>query len=111
MAAFRYRERRVRRWWLVGVTLGAASAVAVMLVSGSGASIAATCSTLSELSGSNFEIDQASGAGTKQSPFTGGANLVVNGASPCIDWQSTATGRPCERFELGCEEGQGERLG
>jgi hypothetical protein len=96
MAAFRFSERRTRRWWFIGVSLAVFVAAAATLIGGSGASTAATA--CNSLSGSNFEIDPATGAGTKQNPFAGGANLVVNGGAPCIDWQSTATGNPASVF-------------
>ncbi|MDQ1533548.1 MAG: hypothetical protein QOF28_1309, partial [Actinomycetota bacterium] len=60
-----------------------ALSLAVVLVTASLAvatsASAATCTTANVVSGSNFEIDT-------------NANLVVNGASPCIDWLAGASG-------------------
>jgi hypothetical protein len=105
MAAFKLRERRTRRWWMIGLTLAAATAFAVVFVAGSGA--VATTATDCEgnasspdlLAGSNFEIDNASGAGTNKNPYTGGANLVRNHAS-CLDWQQTK-GSAADLFAAG----------
>src|SRR5216683_1747966 len=89
MAAFRFHHRRVRRWWLMGTTLMAATVFAVVFVAGSGAVSTVTACAANTLTGSNFEIDPGAGLGTNKSPFTGGANLTKDGASPCIDWANT----------------------
>jgi hypothetical protein len=61
MAAVRFRQRRVRRWWYLGITLVAASALAAVFVAGSSANLA----------GSTFEGNDG--------------NLVVN-TSGNKDW-------------------------
>jgi Prealbumin-like fold domain len=91
MAAFNFHQRPVRRWWLLATTLTAAVVFAVVFVAGSGATTAkqqkasraaaaavGSCLTPSVLPGSNFEIDTD-------------ANLIVNGALPCIDWLAGGT--------------------
>jgi hypothetical protein len=106
MAAFRFRERRTRRWWLAGTTLAAAAVLSVVFVAGSSATSSrnatATCSTLDTLDAtglspsggqSNFEIDKASSATVKNKTVnSAGANLTLEGASPCVDWLTTANG-------------------
>ena len=43
---------------------------------------------------SNFEIDAAAVGGTVKKPvFTAGANLTLDGASPCRDWYDVGEGR------------------
>jgi len=98
--AFKFRQRQTRRWWLIGITLSAAAAFAVVFVAGSGAGVtahqaaatlAATCPTADTLDASdisvgggrsNFEIDAAvPGTGRKPVP-SAGANLTLDGASP-----------------------------
>jgi hypothetical protein len=97
-------RRHVRRWLMTGMTLAAASASAVAFAAGSiGPSAPSTpaCSTpntldASSVSGghSNFEIDAPIVGGTAKKPVTtAGANLTLDGASPCIDWTTFASGK------------------
>src|SRR5215218_9524671 len=39
MAAIRFQQRRVRRWWYLGMTVAAAAVLAVLFVGGAGASL------------------------------------------------------------------------
>src|SRR6188472_2777390 len=61
MAAIRFRQRRVRRWWYVGMTVATAAVFAVLFVGGASANLA----------GSTFEGNDG--------------NLVVNTAGD-TDW-------------------------
>ena len=62
--------------------------------------LTATCGTNGTLDSSavgggqsNFEIDAAAVGGTTKKPvFTAGANLTLDGASPCLDWTTAAKG-------------------
>jgi hypothetical protein len=101
MASFkRLARRHVRRWLLMGTTLGAASVIAVVLASGSSAVPTPTCTTANTLNASsveggqsNFEIDAPIVGGTVKKPVTtAGANLTLDGSSPCIDWSTKAKG-------------------
>ena len=74
MAAVRFRERRVRRWWYVGATLAAAAVLAAVFVTGSSAVLSG---------GTTFEGNDG--------------NLVVNNTDPactpsCTDWASFVDG-------------------
>src|ERR1700688_4785438 len=101
MASFkRLARRHVRRGLLMGTTLGAASVIAVVLASGSSAVPTPTCTTANTLNASsveggqsNFEIDAPIVGGTVKKPVTtAGANLTLDGSSPCIDWSTKAKG-------------------
>jgi hypothetical protein len=97
-------QRHIRRCVLAGMTLAAACTSAVVFAAGSGALSSAVqapaCSTpntldASTVSGghSNFEIDAPIVGGTVKKPVTtAGANLTLDGASPCIDWTTFASG-------------------
>jgi len=101
-------RRHMRRCLLAGITLAAASASAVVFAAGSGAVFsgvsAPACSTLNTLDAStvsgghsNFEIDAPLVGGTVKKPVTtAGANLTLDGASPCIDWSTKAKGAGTE---------------
>src|SRR6476660_9619882 len=102
MASFkRLARRHVRRWLLMGTTLCAASVIAVVLASGSSAVPTPTCTTANTLNASsveggqsNFEIDAPIVGGTVKKPVTtAGANLTLDGASPCLDWTTFASGK------------------
>ena len=97
----RERQRAVGLRPLVAA-LVALTVMGVVSVSGSGvASIAtATCATPNTLDASgvnggqsNFEIDAATVGGTTKKPvFSAGANLTLDGSSPCLDWTTSAAG-------------------
>jgi hypothetical protein len=85
MAAIRFQQRRVRRWWYVGMTVATAVAFSVFMVSGAGADLAGGCdfspanngtpSCLGPLTGSTFE--------------GGDGNLLVN-TTGNTDWENVA---------------------
>jgi hypothetical protein len=94
-----------RRWRSVATTLAAAMVLAVVFVAGSDATsgrttTTATCPTSGTLDAggvsggrSNFEIDAAVVLGTAKKPVnTAGANLTLDGSSPCLDWTTAAKG-------------------
>jgi hypothetical protein len=97
-----------RRSWSVATTLAAALVFAVVFVAGSGATLATTptCTAAPAANGvntldatgvsggiSNFEIDAAVSTQVKQKTVnTVGANLYLNGTSPCLDWTTKAKG-------------------
>jgi hypothetical protein len=95
---------RTRRRLLIGSTLAAAAASAVvagaLFAAGSSAVLAPACSTPSTLDASgveggqsNFEIDAPIVGGTVKKPVTtAGANLTLDGSSPCLDWTTKAKG-------------------
>jgi hypothetical protein len=89
MAALKFRERRVRRWWVTGVTLTIFALLAVIFVAASGAN----------LSGSTFEGNDG--------------NLVVNGGAGAHDWANApnrvrgddlASGKDDNSFGQGTKE-------
>jgi hypothetical protein len=97
----REKQRAVRRRPLSAVLLLIAI-VGVIAVAGSGvaSTLTATCTTNGTLDAtavnggqSNFEIDAAVVGGTVKKPVvTAGANLTLDGGSPCIDWTTSAAG-------------------
>ena len=101
MAAFTERAHgRLRRWLLIGATLAAASASAIAFATGPSGVSAPACATANTLDASgvegghsNFEIDAPIVGGTAKKPVTtAGANLTLDGASPCVDWSTKAKG-------------------
>jgi hypothetical protein len=91
---------RLRRWLLIAVTAAAASVSAIAFAGGSSGVSAPACATANTLDASavagghsNFEIDAPIVGGTAKKPVTtAGANLTLDGASPCIDWSTQAKG-------------------
>jgi hypothetical protein len=99
-----------RRWWTLTSIVMAALMFAVVFVAGSGATTAVgtaprTCTPVpsgstntlnaNSVDGgySNFEIDAASVGGTAKKPVnTLGANLTLDGSSPCLDWTTKGPG-------------------
>jgi hypothetical protein len=99
----REKRRAVRRRPLLAVLLVVAVAGVVSLAGSSFASsTTASCSTNGTLDAtdpsvnggrSNFEIDASVTGGTLKKPvFSAGANLTLDGSSPCIDWTTSAKG-------------------
>jgi Prealbumin-like fold domain len=78
MAAVRFRQRRVRRWWYLGMTLVAVAAALVFVLS------ASASHGVVSLAGSNFEIDT-------------NANLKVDDPAPSIDWASVSETRKADQ--------------
>jgi hypothetical protein len=68
MAAIQFRQRRVRRWWYLGMTIATAAALAVLFVGGAGAS----------LPGSTFG--------------GGDGNLTCADANGALDWNCLPSG-------------------
>lgn len=97
----REKTRGVRRAPLLAALL-AMSVIGVISVAGASVASTATvtCATLNTLDASgvsggqsNFEIDAAVTGGTVKKPvFSAGANLTLDGSSPCIDWTTAAAG-------------------
>lgn len=83
MAAIQFRQRRVRRWWYLGMTAATAAALAVLFVGGAGAS----------LPGSTFG--------------GGDGNLTCNDANGALDWNCLSTsGSP--QLHIGTEQFTGQ---
>jgi hypothetical protein len=84
MAAIQFRQRRVRRWWYLGMTVATAAALAVLFVGGAGAS----------LPGSTFG--------------GGDGNLTCNDANGALDWNCLSTsGSP--QLHIGVEQFTGQQ--
>jgi hypothetical protein len=89
MAAVRFHQRRVRRWWYLGTTLALAAALSVVLVAGSNASI----------SGSTFG--------------GGDGNLACNDAAlpggGALDWNCLNTSGSDPKLNIGLEQFSGQQ--
>jgi hypothetical protein len=84
MAAIQFRQRRVRRWWYLGMTVATAAVLAVLFVGGAGAS----------LPGSTFG--------------GGDGNLTCNDANGALDWNCLSTsGSP--QLHIGTEQFTGQQ--
>jgi hypothetical protein len=102
--ALKQKREAIRRRPVLAAAVLFAAIIAVIFVSGSGATSAGvlTCLTSGTLDASaapvnggvsNFEIDAAVVGGTAKKPvFTAGANLTKDGAGACIDWSTKAKG-------------------
>ena len=96
------KQRAARRHPLAALLALLAAIAVVVSIAGSGvaSTLTATCATNGTLDAtavnggqSNFEIDAAVVGGTVKKPvFTAGANLTLDGASPCLDWTTAAKG-------------------
>src|SRR5215208_2369519 len=85
MAAVHFRQRRVRRWWYLGMTLALAAALSVVVVAGSTASI----------SGSTFG--------------GGDGNLACADSGGALDWNCLNTSGADPKLNIGLEQFSGQQ--
>ncbi len=82
MTAFRFNQRRTRRWWYAGATLMAAALFAVFFVVGAGAVTGSPSGF--ESGDGNMTLQTTDGTTTDWNCFTNQAGFAANGAQPPV---------------------------